>query len=401
MQEASHWEEMAYKYPALTATQMAPVLSNDQVRTLAAELNATLVEYYRHADGWCAFVVTPKAIHHVPLPLVDDDLLERMANWMLRLEYPVGRNRLSNVRLSEWHDAVIAPLKAYLPRERPIVLAPFDVLHVLPLAAALNPHTRRYLAEDYQIAFAPSLSALCVAWDQAHRTGNDRQTVPHHLLNVAYPGTPGSNHYLRNVLPEAEAIARHFAQVTPLYQEEATPKAVLAQSHDQDVVHFGCHGWFDLEQPEQSGLMLAGGWLTVQRIITELRLEQARVVTLAACLSGRVALQRGDEHVGLLQAMLTTGAKAVVSSLWPVDDAATRALFETFYAELVAGRSPAKALQEAARSVLAQPGREHPYYWAAFQVRGLALGSQEPEQIPCRSPATTYRINCLYCREEK
>jgi CHAT domain-containing protein len=187
---------MAYRYPALTATQMAPVLSIDQARTLTAELNATLVEYYRHAEGWCAFVVTPKAIHHVPLQLVDDDLLERMANWMLRLEYPVGRNRLSNVRLSEWHDVVIAPLKAYLPQERPIVIAPFDVLHVLPLAAALNPHTGRYLAEDYQIAFAPSLSALCVAWDQAHRTANDGQGVSHHLLNVAYPGTPGSNHYL-------------------------------------------------------------------------------------------------------------------------------------------------------------------------------------------------------------
>jgi CHAT domain-containing protein len=127
--------------------------------------------------------------------------------------------------------------------------------------------------------------------------------------------------------------------------------------------------------------MLAGGWLTVQRIIIELHLEQAQVATLGACLSGRVALQRGDEHVGLLQATLTTGAKAVVSSLWPVDDAATRVLFETFYAELVTGHSPASAMQEAARRVRERPGWEHPYYWAAFQVSGLALGGQEPEQM--------------------
>ena len=197
-------------------------------------------------------------------------------------------------------------------------------------------------------------------------------------LNVAYPGTPGSNHYLPNVLPEDQAIARHFAQVTPLYQEEATTEAVLAQSHDQDVVHFSCHGWFDVEQPEQSGPMLAGGWLTVQRIITELRLQQARLAALGACLSGRVALQRGDEHVGLLQAMLTTGVQAVVASLWPVDDAATRALFETFYEELVARRSPASAIQEAARRVREYPGWEHPYYWAAFQVSGLAHTRKEP-----------------------
>ncbi len=370
--EVRHWDEMAYKYPALTATQKAPVLSVEQACALAAGLGATLVEYYCHAEGWCAFIVTADAVHHVPLPLLDDNLLDRMVTWMVRLESRAGRNRLSDLRLSEWHDAVIAPLERYLQQEQPVVLAPFGILHILPLAAARHQQTGRYVAEDYQIAFAPSLSALHAVWNQALRTGRDRQEVPHRLLSIAYPGAPKSDHYLPNVLPEAQVIASHFTQVTPLYQEKATPEAILAHTHEQDVVHFGCHGWFDPEQPEQSGLMLAGGWLTVQRIITELRLERARVATLGACLSGRVALQRGDEHIGLLQAILTTGAKSVVTSLWTVDDAATRALFETFYAELVAGRSPASAMQEAARRVRDHPGWEHPYYWAAFQVSGLA-----------------------------
>jgi CHAT domain-containing protein len=382
VQEARHWDEMAYKYPALTATQKAPVLTIDQARALAAELNATLVEYYYHAEGWCAFVVTPNALHYIPLPIIDHNLVVRMLTWMLRLEYPVGRNRLSCLRLSEWHDAVFAPLKAYLPQEKPIVLAPFDVLHVLPLAAVLNPQTGRYLAEDYQIAFAPSLNALRVVWNQAHRTGAYRQAVPRRLLNVAYPGAPHSAYHLPNVLPEAEAIANHFPQVTKLYEEKATPDAVLARSHNQDVIHFGCHAWFDSEQPEQSGLMLAGGWLTVQRIITELRLEQTRLATLGACFSGRAARRVGDEHIGLLQAMLTTAVRAVVSSLWSVDDAATRALFETFYAELVAGRSPASAMQEAMRFVRERPGWDHPYYWAAFQVCGLAFDVEELVQVP-------------------
>ncbi|MGZ3623933.1 MAG: CHAT domain-containing protein, partial [Ktedonobacteraceae bacterium] len=88
-------------------------------------------------------------------------------------------------------------------------------------------------------------------------------------------------------------------------------------------------------------------------------------------------LKGGDEHIGLLLAMLTSGAKAVVARLWPVDDAATRALFETFYAELAAGRSPAKAMQEAARFVRVQPDWVHPFYWAAFQVSGLAHTRKE------------------------
>jgi CHAT domain-containing protein len=377
-QEARHWDEMAYKYPALTATQKAPVLSVEQACALAAGLGATLVEYYCHAEGWCAFIVTPDTVHHVPLPLLDGNLLNRMVTWMVRLESPAGRNQLSDLQLSEWHDAVIAPLERYLPKEQPVVLAPFGVLHILPLAAARHPQTGRYVVEDYQITLAPSLSALRAVSDQVQRIGRDGQVIPHRLLSVAYPGAPNSDHYLPNVLPEAQVIASYFTQVTSLYQEEATPEAILEHSHDQDVVHFGCHGWFNAEHPEQSGLMLAGGWLTVQRVITELRLEQAHVATLGACLSGRAALQGGDEHVGLLQAILATSVKAVVASLWPVDDVATRVLFETFYAELVAGRSPAQAMQEAARRVRERPGWEHPYYWAAFQVSGLAHTRKEP-----------------------
>jgi CHAT domain-containing protein/tetratricopeptide (TPR) repeat protein len=381
-QETRLWEEMAYKYPALTATQKAPILSVDQAHELAAELNATLVEYYRHREGWCAFVVTPTAMYHVPLPLITDYLLEHMVSWMLRLEYPVGRNRLSDLHLSDWYDAVIAPLEVYLPQKQPIVLAPFGLLHVLPMAAARNPQTGRYITEDYLLSFAPSLSALRVLSDQTSRSNRNGQAIPHRLLSVAYPGAPGSDHYLNNVLPEAKVIAKHFTQVTPLYQQEATPEAVLLHSHDQDVVHFGCHGEFDSMQPEQSGLLLAGGWLTVQRIITELRLEQARLATLAACFSGRAALNGGDEHVGLLQAILTTGVQVVVASLWSVADAPTRALFEAFYASLVAGHTPASAMQEAVQSMRAHPGWEHPYYWAAFQVSGLAHGTPKPVQVP-------------------
>jgi tetratricopeptide (TPR) repeat protein len=80
------WEEMTFKYPALTATQQAPDFTAEEARKLAAELEATLVEYYRHADGWCAFVVTPEEIRHVDLPDVNGDLLKRMSQWLQWME---------------------------------------------------------------------------------------------------------------------------------------------------------------------------------------------------------------------------------------------------------------------------------------------------------------------------
>ena len=61
--------------------------------------------------------------------------------------------------------------------------------------------------------------------------------------------------------------------------------------------------------------------------------------------------------------------------LWKVDDEATRALMERFYAlwnpETGEGLSAAAALKAAQEHVAAQPGWEDPYYWAAWVLWGL------------------------------
>ena len=73
-----HWQQITYDYPALTACKSAPSLSAAQACDLSAQLNATLVEYYQHAEGWCAFVVSADEVRHLALPLLTDDLIERM-----------------------------------------------------------------------------------------------------------------------------------------------------------------------------------------------------------------------------------------------------------------------------------------------------------------------------------
>jgi hypothetical protein len=340
-------------------------------------LGATLVEYYQHTGGWCAFVITPDELRYISLSGVDE-ITEDMLWWLEEIESPYGRNELSYDSLHRLHEAVIGPLSDHLPQGGVVILAPFTWLHLVPLGAAIDPRTGHYAADDYLLGFTPNVAALRVALDQqARQDGSSGEQAYENLLDVAYPGAPGTDHYLPNVMLEAEAVARHFGRPTRLYEHDATPDAVVRRSRGQDVAHFGCHGTFNLEAPEQSGLMLAGGWLTVQRIITELHFDRTRLATIAACLSGRVHMHEGEEHVGLVQAMMSAGARAVVASLWPVNDAATRALFEAFYAGIEGGKSPAVALADATRIVRERAGWEHPYYWAAFQATGLAYEGEK------------------------
>jgi CHAT domain-containing protein len=253
------------------------------------------------------------------------------------------------------------------------------------LRLSLEQESRRTSTQDAGSANASRLGKRRITFDLSSRTVSTDRRTTERLLCVAYSGAPDSRHYLPNVLPEAEADAHHFAQVTLLHGDSATPEAVLSHARGQDVVHFGCHGWFDPEAPEQSGLMLSGGWLTLQRVITELYLDRTRLATISARVSGLMQLREGEEHVGLLQALMSAGARAVVASLWAVNDASTRALFEAFYTELTAGESPARVLADAAQEVRRHPEWKHPYYWAAFQANGLASSGT------CRASSSSLR----------
>jgi CHAT domain-containing protein len=395
-EQKTHWDAMARNYPVLTATQRAPDLDATAACTLARNLGAVLVEFFQHAQGWCAFVVTAERVQHVALDSLTDHLLRRMLVWTDRITLRSGQGPPSYEQLDSWYQAIIAPLHDHLPPGGRVVLAPQGVLHLLPLAAARNPQSKQYACDAYTLAFAPSLAALHVTQQQARLTASTPAGAANRqrLLSVAYPGAPDSQHRLPNVLPEAKSVARCFTQVEELHEDRATPNAVVAHSAQRDVIHMGCHGYFDPALPDQSGLLLAGGWLTVQRIITDLKLQQTHLFTMGACVSGRVDLNAGDELVGLSQAALTAGARVVVASQWPVHDAATRALFTLFYAHVAAGHAPAQAMQVASTAVRQRPGWAHPYYWSAFLVNGLAY--QAAAKVSAVAPTITHQVDDIY-----
>jgi CHAT domain-containing protein len=80
---------------------------------------------------------------------------------------------------------------------------------------------------------------------------------------------------------------------------------------------------------------------------------------------------RGEGFVGLSRGFLYAGARAVIASLWSVDDLATARFMERFYSGLWRDKlSPDAALASAQHWIAHQPGWESPYYWAAFTLTG-------------------------------
>jgi CHAT domain-containing protein len=96
-----------------------------------------------------------------------------------------------------------------------------------------------------------------------------------------------------------------------------------------------------------------------------LMLEQAQIVTLSACETGRVRTTRANEIQGIQQALLFAGAQSLLVSAWKVDSEATSLWMQTFYRE-AQSKSPAEAAREAIRAVRKNPKYAHPFYWAPF-----------------------------------
>ncbi len=390
------WDIIFSISPTLSATMSVPEINSTQAQTLANTLQATLVEFYRHVDGWGAFVIEPGisnlALRFQNLPALTDTLLTRLADWRNQLSnWQIGHSEWRLQRLEELYQAAIAPLN--LAGGDRLIIAPFQELHLLPLSAARHPHTKRYLLEDYTLSFVPSLTALHVLCRE-----HDPSTVGQFkkLLAIAFPG-PNND---LTVQEEAQAIIAQLQEMgleaRPLAQTQPTIQWLVDNVAGHDAVHFGCHGYFDTGNSEAkdkkpAGLLLQDGYLTVSEILT-LNLKHVQLATLAACLSGQMDLRAGEEHVGLLQAMLTAGARTIAASLWSVDDTATSALFEAFYFRMAQLNSPSQAMREAMNLVRAQSGWAHPYFWVAFQVNGLPTVSHQTS-APIWPTNLTHRLN--------
>ena len=176
---------------------------------------------------------------------------------------------------------------------------------------------------------------------------------------------------------------------------EANRETLLnAEVSDYKIIHFATHGLIDEQRPELSGILLsrfdAGG----HKINEFVRLQDiyglnfsADLIVLSACDTGVGKQLKGEGLMSLNNAFLQSGAKSVVSSLWKVDDYATRELMRDFYAALAKGETtPAQALREAKLKLRRNPVYKSPFYWAAFTIQG------DFNNVPSLSTEFNYKI---------
>lgn len=189
---------------------------------------------------------------------------------------------------------------------------------------------------------------------------------------------------------EAKVIA-HLLGVEPVIGDAAT-EDYIKMLRSPRILHIATHGYFEGHGRNpmlEGGILLAqaalwdslypplgaeDGRLTAQEAST-LNLLGTDLVVLSACETG-LGEVKGEGLYGLQRAFLEAGASRVITALWQIDDAATRALMEDFYTRWItlnkSHQGPHSSAESHIDAAFAQALRDfrkrypEPYYWGAF-----------------------------------
>jgi CHAT domain-containing protein len=297
---------------------------------------------------------------------------------------------------------LIAPLRPQLDANgiQNLVFSLDRATRYMPLAALHD--GKQYLAQRFTLSTILT-AGLTNTTDKLSPNPADNPVLGLGLSRAV----PGFN-ALPSVLAEIDAIVRSQSPDTQgifqgsEYLDQAFTLNAFKDLLDYRILHIATHGKFDSTDPDQSFLLLGNGdRLRVPDIKQLSGLGGIHLAVLSACETAKGGPDKdGIEVAGLSYYFLQANVKAVMASLWLVNDASTALIMQQFYKHLATGTlTKAEALRQVQRDFIDgkltakdAPNRSdievrvtdatrqmgpqtfaHPYYWAPFILIGNSL----------------------------
>ena len=318
--------------PAMSESPVSALQPIGQVLTAFGDRHG-LVYFEAGGDLW-RITVSGRRVHLHPPVAVEE--VRRLAGKLLA----DPEDRRAADRLGE---RLLPP--GSLPESGTAVHVVADgILGNLPFAALRR--EGRYLVEDHPVLFLPGLSALAALEGRRGETPG-----PAVVLADSRGDLPGA-------AEEGRVVARRLG-AAPLIAGKAI-SGELRKAGGARVLHVALHTG---PGPRGAWLQLADRQVSASEIVAG-RIGP-RLVVLASCASG---VRPGRQMWGSLgAAFLAAGSRAVLASLWSVEDERAREFVLSFYAQGGA-TDPSRALASAQRVAIGQ-GRS-PNFWAPFVLFG-------------------------------
>ena len=273
--------------------------------------------------------------------------------------------------LKELYNNCIGPVADLLHGDE-IIIVPDGPLALVPFSAVISQDSK-YLSETFRIRLIPSLTSLKLMAECSEgyhsTTGALLVGDPWVGVEVVLDGRCTKLPPLPCAKEEVLMIGK-ILNTEPLTGERATKAEVLRRINSVVLVHIAAHGRsgtgdiiLSFYQASRSEDIL----LTMHDILN-LKLR-ARLVVLSCCHSGRGEV-KAEGVVGIARAFLGAGARAVVVTLWAINDKATQEFTKHFYEHLSEGQCASKALNYAMKHLRESDDFNDVSCWAPFVLIG-------------------------------
>lgn len=366
------------------------IITLEQTQRQMLDSKTAFFEYCLGKENSYAFVITKREFKIFPLPRAKE-IQEQVAEYLKAITDKENHD----FRLGyELFNMLVLP--GLYEKIEKLVFIPDDILHYLPFETLLSQNDkRRWLIEDYKIAYTPSISSL-------------REIIQHERLSDIKPkkdllafGDPffGSDEEVASArdtsetsrpvgafnISRLEYSGREVERIASLFKktksdtfkrkEASEEKLKELNLEDYKILHFATHCLIDDKKPDRSSIVLSIGNAHAEDEILQMREVfnlklNSDLVTLSACQTGLGQFIKGEGIEGLSRAFFYAGASSALISLWTVHDQATSQFMERYYFHLRSSNSIMNALQKTKLEMINSDILSHPYYWAGFIITG-------------------------------
>jgi CHAT domain-containing protein/predicted negative regulator of RcsB-dependent stress response len=302
------------------------------------------------------------------------------------------------------------PIKNKIPDSALVYISSDGVYTQLNLEMLPVKGTENYVIDQNKLVLLTNTKDLLAMEQMSSNAANTKKKVKENKKSASDKyvlcGSPTfytNDKIAKKNIPDLPGAEKEITELnTLLTSSDKTSLVLLKNSITEDtmksikspkVLHIATHGYFRESSAKgineddiathpllNSGLMLLGsgdivdnpdnkyvnqkdGILTAYEAM-DLPLDNTDIVILSACETGRGEVQVGEGVYGLQRAFLIAGAKAIVISLFKVNDEVTQKLMLSFYGKWLKTGDKRQAFLDAKKEI--KQKYKVPLYWGAF-----------------------------------
>ncbi|MCU0527821.1 MAG: CHAT domain-containing protein, partial [Elainella sp. Prado103] len=371
----------------------------DRLRDKLGQLNAALLYPLILDDRIELIITTPNSppLRRTVENVDKDQLDQAIVALRQALTDPTSDATAPAHQLYQW---LIEPIENDLKQAnvQTIIYAPDGALRYVPLPVLYD--GQQWLAQRFRVnnITAASLEELVT----------QPQSTPRILAGafadqtLVYPIPVGTDQVDFRGLPfagqEVATLGAEVPNTKTLVDRDFSLDAVQSLFSQYSILHFATHAAVVPGDASQSFILFGNGEFATLQDIENWSLNTIDLVVLSACETGLGGFDNnGEQILGLGYQFQNRGARAVIASLWSVNDQSTEILMTAFYNGLGTGMTKVEALRQAQIALITNdfsavggsrgtisiisrrtglpvsPSLKHPHYWAPFILIGNGL----------------------------